>query len=467
MSPMRVRTFSDFIAWLVTIMIFFGAIFLLGGLLSRPPFRGIAEGLILISSGVALIVLYIQLARVRYSISLRELTNGIRRKPNEILLLMLLSCFFLFALYVPFYPVVVREFRQDVTGSVHLNTSTIYTYSARTTTVIVLSTETTTRGPEHDEEQIVVSRTFRSTFTESYGKLTIITSREFLTTTHLVETTRYQTLMSTGPAVWFLFSIILAGASFSVLSRSNARAYVVGKIREADHAISLAFQSASRALRGSTGEAYVPERHAVRRTPARSRARARAAQIYRFTSRAPTTAVQLESIDGVLDPVTGTEFRRDDEITQCSNCGLLYHSDSRQFILEQNSGRCVGCSQSGTLHTVRAVEAVSVRTTYRADIVTLDNYQDFLGKIVYFEGRVVEVHESAKGTYFVKFVRGPIPQVFKLVIFSKYVERFSQGGRTIKRYHGRTIRVRGLIQRHEVWGWEILVSKEEAISSVS
>jgi hypothetical protein len=116
----------------------------------------------------------------------------------------------------------------------------------------------------------------------------------------------------------------------------------------------------------------------------------------------------------------------------------------------------------------RPVKIAKAPVQYRPYAVTLDQVEQNLGRVVYFEGKVVEVHgPTQKGTYFVKFEYGGIPDVFKLVVFSKYVDSFVHGGRTIKAYSGKRLRVRGLIQKHEKWGWEILVFTEREIEVLS
>ena len=185
----------------------------------------------------------------------------------------------------------------------------------------------------------------------------------------------------------------------------------------------------------------------------------------------PPKVLTVSSVEGILDPITGTEFRANENIYQCVACTSLYHSDSRQFLVEQNNGRCASCGQSASLRLVRAVERpvkiAKAPVQYRPYAVTLDEVKQYLGRVVSFEGRVVQVHVSPRGTYFVKFEHGGIPDVFKLVIFPNYVHNFAYGGETIEAYSGKRLRVRGLIQEHEKWGWEILVFTEDGIEVLS
>ncbi len=192
-------------------------------------------------------------------------------------------------------------------------------------------------------------------------------------------------------------------------------------------------------------------------------------------SSSPTVVVTIAgvSVEELLDPVTGVEFGQGDEIWQCDNCSSLYHLESRNFISEQNSNRCVVCKVQNQIFRYRPGRETTRPVTheiarrFRPEAITINNAARNVGRIALFEGRVVEVQRSKTSeTYAVKFRRGRWVDVFKLVIFQQYVGNFSQGARTIKSYQGHTIRVRGLIQRHDTFGLQILVNDEDMIEVV-
>jgi hypothetical protein len=191
--------------------------------------------------------------------------------------------------------------------------------------------------------------------------------------------------------------------------------------------------------------------------------------------------VEETQVSGILDPVTGTGFDDGELAWKCANCQMFYHDPTHSFLREQNSGRCVGCGQSrlerSRIGVGKAVpiterpefrpERPRPRIAFEPSVVTLGEISQYVGQIVFFQGRVVEVVKSrATGAYCVKFQRGTWPRVFKLVIFRNYVDNFRFGGQTIEGYEHRTIRVRGLIQRHPEWGLEILVYNESVITVV-
>ncbi len=197
--------------------------------------------------------------------------------------------------------------------------------------------------------------------------------------------------------------------------------------------------------------------------------------------------VEETQVSGILDPVTGTGFDDGELAWKCANCQMFYHDPTHSFLREQNSGRCVGCGQSrlersrigvGKAVSITERPVITERPEFRPErprpqiafepsVVTLGEISQYVGQIVFFQGRVVEVAKSrATGAYCVKFQRGTWPRVFKLVIFRNYVDNFRFGGQTIEGYEDRTIRVRGLIQRHPEWGLEILVYNESVITVV-
>jgi hypothetical protein len=207
--------------------------------------------------------------------------------------------------------------------------------------------------------------------------------------------------------------------------------------------------------------------------------------------RSVTTQIVVTKIDisDILDPVTGTGFDDGEAAWRCTTCQMFYHDQTYHFLRDQNSTRCVGCGQSRLQRTrVGAAEEVPIKPerpargfeferrygfrrgprqqlVFEPPVVRLSEAAQYAGHVVYFQGKVVEVQKSrATSTYCVKFQRGPWPRVFKLVIFSNYVNNFALGGQTITDYERKTIRVRGLIQDHPEWGLEIIVYRENAIT---
>jgi hypothetical protein len=205
--------------------------------------------------------------------------------------------------------------------------------------------------------------------------------------------------------------------------------------------------------------------------------------------RANVSQILVARIDvsGVLDPVTGTGFSDGESAWRCTNCQMFYHSQTYRFLRDQNFRCCVGCGQA-SLKRSRVGTAKKARTKpqrpaipesetrqevtprpgdqalFEPPAVGLDEISQYVGHVVCFQGRVVEVQRSrSANAYCVKFQRGAWARVFKLVVFPNYVNNFTHGEQTIRDYIRKTIRVRGLVQRHPEWGLEILVYNESAI----
>ncbi len=206
--------------------------------------------------------------------------------------------------------------------------------------------------------------------------------------------------------------------------------------------------------------------------------------------RANATQILIARIDvsGVLDPVTGTGFSDGESAYRCTNCQMFYHSQTYRFLRDQNFRCCVGCGQA-SLKRSRVGTAKEARTKpqrpaipesetgqeftprpgdqtpFEPPAVRLGEIDQYVGHVVCFQGRVVEVQRSRNANaYCVKFQRGAWARVFKLVVFPNYVNNFTHGEQTIRDYVRKTIRVRGLVQRHPEWGLEILVYDESAIT---
>jgi len=187
-------------------------------------------------------------------------------------------------------------------------------------------------------------------------------------------------------------------------------------------------------------------------------------------SRSVAVTMAGVAIADLLDPVTGVGFTEGEEIWQCGNCSSLYHSESRDFVSEQNANCCVVCKAPNQISRFRFSRQVARPVTteiarrFRPEVITTANVRRNIGRIVVFEGEVVDVQQSRTSeTYAVKFQRGRWVDAFKLVIFPQYVHRFSGGSSTITSYQGHRIRVRGLIQKHDVFGLQIIVDREDMI----
>jgi hypothetical protein len=105
--------------------------------------------------------------------------------------------------------------------------------------------------------------------------------------------------------------------------------------------------------------------------------------------------------------------------------------------------------------------------SFSAEIVRLEAVRGRVGQIVSFRGRVVEVYRAKSGTYLLKFESGRTKQVFKIVVMQEYTRNFENAGVRIRTYDRQFIEVRGLVQQHPTWGYEIVVTEPSAIRTLA
>lgn len=158
-----------------------------------------------------------------------------------------------------------------------------------------------------------------------------------------------------------------------------------------------------------------------------------------------------------INPSRGALYR-------CTQCQVIYHSDSVEVIRAENNGECVAC-QSAAISRLETTVTPPHGRTHSASVVTLANYASYVGRVVTFEGAVQVVHASRDGKSFaVMFEAASWAKGFKMVVFRNAVD--SVGGASFLRgLSGKTIRVRGLLVNHRLFGYQIIVSERSMILS--
>lgn len=190
----------------------------------------------------------------------------------------------------------------------------------------------------------------------------------------------------------------------------------------------------------------------------------------------------LKGLIGVEDAFDHTPLQAGEKIAFCTLDKVAYHLQTWDFLRAQNHGRCCICGQSSgiriyTLPGTYAGRALtfsvaqpSIQVYPGEKIISLDEVRDHLNRAVIVEDLVHKVHRSQKGTYFIRFEtlkRGdPVYSGFKAVIFEGYTSRWEEAGIPITSYQNKLIRVRGVVQEHEIWGIEILVNSPQLIEIV-
>ncbi|WP_391486678.1 hypothetical protein ACD631_16255 [Alteromonas macleodii] len=176
-------------------------------------------------------------------------------------------------------------------------------------------------------------------------------------------------------------------------------------------------------------------------------------------------SLSVSDLKGLHDAFTGAPLSKSLGLHQCQSCKVYYHSESLRVLREANGSKCVSC-QSTKITPINTEQRTERGRDHTPNVVTLNNYKDFVGKVVTFEGVVRRVNESRRGNDFaVMFENESWVQGFKLVFFSGAVTKV--GGATyIKGLTRRKMKVRGLIVNHPKFGYQIIVSEKSMILSV-
>jgi hypothetical protein len=171
-----------------------------------------------------------------------------------------------------------------------------------------------------------------------------------------------------------------------------------------------------------------------------------------------------QDIKDLVDALTGAPLQSELGLYQCKRCKVFYQAQSYQVIQSENGGRCVSCLNTG-------IERVAARQERRGrnaevGVITLDDYRQYVGRVITFEGEVRRVLPSRRGTdYAVMFEDRSWSNGFKMVVFQGDLSRIG-GPVFVAGLAGRRVRVRGLMARHETYGYEIIVSDPAMILSV-
>lgn len=175
-----------------------------------------------------------------------------------------------------------------------------------------------------------------------------------------------------------------------------------------------------------------------------------------------------EFIKDLQDPISGDPIHLDiyETLYRCTKCTVVYLKDSFDFLLQQNYGKCVSCGSTNIEALIYDGDTIKVQK-FNPEFVTLDNYKFFVGRSVKFYGKVVKILESRRGDYALMFEDKPWVEGFKLVVFYPIMDK----GKGLHRIFlqslvGKEILVRGLLQKHDVFGYEILIFKRNMILDI-
>ena len=171
-------------------------------------------------------------------------------------------------------------------------------------------------------------------------------------------------------------------------------------------------------------------------------------------------------LSGLHDAFTGAPLDPGRGLFRCRRCSVLYHAESMDVVLKENGGACVACGAAEIEAVARPARGTASGRDHALQIVTLSNYRSFVGQVIVFEGRVVKVLRSRRGTdYAAMFEDTTWARGLKMVAVRGTVGKV--GGPIFPSgLVGRTVRVRGLLTHHPIYGDQVTVSGAGMILAV-
>lgn len=196
---------------------------------------------------------------------------------------------------------------------------------------------------------------------------------------------------------------------------------------------------------------------------------------------------------GQTDPLEGTLLLAGERVSVCTRCGAAYHLATMSFIRGATGGACVSCGTAGLFQTLTleagaqvlpvppsivtvpvANERKPVRRTSAIappqdaagrPIIQLHQVRDHIGEEVAFEGRVLRVHLTGGGAYFLYFERAArVLDGFRAVIRPRDIFHWEiEGLVPPDAYPDQWVRIAGRIVDDPRWQLEILIQRPESI----
>lgn len=168
---------------------------------------------------------------------------------------------------------------------------------------------------------------------------------------------------------------------------------------------------------------------------------------------------------GLVDAVTGAPIRAEPGLRQCQRCKVLFQEESYRFLIAQNRGQCASCGDANLV--IYGGAKGQERRNAAMGVVPLSKVRDMVGQTVLFEGRVVKVLTSRRGTdHAVMFEDTSWSKGFKMVAFQGNLDAIG-GAAFLRSLVGRTVRVRGLVTYNPIFGYAIVVTQRSMILGIS
>jgi hypothetical protein len=187
-------------------------------------------------------------------------------------------------------------------------------------------------------------------------------------------------------------------------------------------------------------------------------------------------SVKADDLKDVVDAFTGEGLKPALGIFQCLKCQVFYHRASYEMLKTENGGQCVACLAV----SIRPLSVFAPRPDFRSasaetsrersgedgEPVTLINFRERVGQVVCFQGFVPRVLASPSGgDIAMMFQDRAWAEGFKAVVLRSDVEALG-GEPFLRNLAGRTLRVRGLVQMHPEFGYQMVLTRRAMIEDI-
>ena len=187
----------------------------------------------------------------------------------------------------------------------------------------------------------------------------------------------------------------------------------------------------------------------------------------KFGSLSSEAVNEQDDLSGLHDAFTGIPLNKSLGLYQCGKCRVYYHTQSFHVLQQENRSSCVACGAHALQALTQRHKASDRGRDHSPVIVSLANFAQHFGRVVTFEGRVRSVKTSRRGTdYAVMFEDASWAKGLKLMFFRGAIRKVG-GPRYIQNLTSRTVRVRGLLVKHPLFGPQIVISEKSMILQVT
>lgn len=169
-------------------------------------------------------------------------------------------------------------------------------------------------------------------------------------------------------------------------------------------------------------------------------------------------------LHGLVDAFTGEPLNQTRQLHYCRRCGVYYHNESFDLIRSQNGGRCVSCLATEIIeYSAGQTRIVWREASFTPAVITLTDFRSHVGEVITFRGVVRLVLASRTGRDFaLMFENKSWSHGLKMVVFRGRLSNVG-GAPFLRSLLAKEIKVRGLLQRHPKYGYQIIVSERRMI----